>query len=66
MHNTLAFADDIGVKGTLREIKLKIKDIESWCRRNGLQLNKSKSAIMYVKVDRRTKFVNGHLKLPLR
>ena len=48
---TLAYADDIVVTGTRSEIEKGIEIIEDWCTTNGLTLNKSKSAIMRIRVN---------------
>ena len=46
----LAFADDISVTGIKQEIIKKIELIEKWCEPNGLSLNKSKSAIICIRL----------------
>ena len=36
--------------------------IEKWCEHNGLQLNKAKSAVMRIRVDKRTKIMSGDIR----
>ena len=52
---TLAFADDIVIlcEGELRLHKV-LQIIKCWSIRNGIEINKKKSAIMTIRVDKRT------------
>ena len=53
-----AWADDIAfVCSSRQELVQAINTAESWCKRMGMQLNKDKSVILAVRVDRRTKQV---------
>ena len=51
----LAFADDlVAVAKGLDELDLAIQITENWCKVNQLEINKTKSAIMGLRKDRRT------------
>ena len=53
---TLAFADDIVfvAKGEV-ELKKAIEVIEKWSSNSGIYLNRSKSAVLLIRADRRTR-----------
>ena len=51
----LAFADDIAVHTTDKmSLHSTIRAFEQWSRENGIAINKNKSAVMCIRVDRRT------------
>ena len=60
---THAYADDIGFFASSKIQLLKaIKIVESWNAETNIELNKSKSAILAIRVDRRTpKFELSHI-----
>ncbi len=54
-NGTLAYADDLVIvtKNRISMISA-LNVLERWCEKNSMQINKKKSAIMVIKVDRRT------------
>lgn len=57
----LAYADDIAMSCSGNRIKQIVEKVETWCRVNGLALNKEKSAILQIRLDRRTRPPIGHI-----
>jgi Reverse transcriptase (RNA-dependent DNA polymerase) len=55
----LAYADDLAFVAKDRcSMMAAIKDPEEWCKKNDMELNKKKSAIMVLKMDNKTRDVN--------
>ena len=55
-HKTLAYADDLVLVCKSRiELLKAISELKKWCRANGIEINYQKSAVLIVKVDRRTR-----------
>ena len=54
----MAYADDLAFTCTSKgKLKRALEVTEDWCTKNGMLVNKDKSAIMRIRKDRRTKGV---------
>ena len=53
---TMAFADDLAfVNTSIVELEKAIETVEKWCLRYGMQINKEKSGVMAVRLDKKTR-----------
>ena len=57
LEHALAFADDLLLIGDNRSLTAQVGLVKRWCAENGIGLNCSKSALLHIRPDRRTRQV---------